>query len=90
MSLAQEKMAAQIEAVSAYLKEAKPDKIPVEKYEDYYKKLRGIKELYDNAPWNEIEREPGMDDVKLARKDEPFKKYFKLRQEADRLEGFVK
>ena len=90
MSAAQLKMAAQIESISAYLKEVKPNKIPVDEYEDYYKKLRGIKELFEKAPWDEIEKEKGMEDVTLARKDEPFKEYYKLRMEADRLRGFVK
>lgn len=90
MSASQLKMAAQIESISTYLKEVKPDKIPVEQYEDYYKKLRGIKELFDKAPWDEIEKEEGMEDVKLARKDEAFKKYYALRMEADRLEVFAR
>jgi len=90
MTTAQDKMAAQIDLVSDYLKEARPDKIPVERYEDYYKKLRGIKKLFEGASWDEIEKEEGMEEVTLARSDEAFKQYFKLRTEADRLEVFVR
>ena len=87
MSLAQEKMAEQINTVSDYLKTVIPDKIPVEKYEWYYKKLRGIKQLMDGEPWDEIERWD--EDVKLARSDDAFKEYYKLRMEADRLDKFI-
>jgi len=88
LSLAEERMAEQINTVSDYLKVVIPDKIPVEKYEWYYKKLRGIKQLMEGEPWDEIEKWD--DDVKQARKDESFKEYYKLRMEADRLEGFVR
>jgi hypothetical protein len=81
-------MAEQINVISDYLKTVIPDKIPVEKYEWYYKKLRGIKQLMEGEPWDEIEKWD--EHVKFARQDEPFKQYYKLRMEADRREGFAR
>ena len=87
---AQQALAKQVEKISSLLKETKEadTEVPIKDWEATYKQLRGIKGLWDTGgtvSWEVVEKEIDAEWIRIARRDEKFKQYYKLRREADRL-----
>ena len=57
--------------------------IPPEEWEKLYRKINGIKGLFNERSWSELEDE--FQEVRMCRADIHFKRYFKLRKRADEL-----
>lgn len=92
---AQEALSSQVEKISKLCRETDGNDtaVPLRDWEATYKQLRGIKGMWDTGgttSWEVVEKEVGAEWIKVARRDEKFKEYYRLRREADRLGVLVK
>lgn len=93
---AADKLAMIVQEVTTLLdsSEAAESKVPLGKWEDRFKKLKGIRGFF-GQPWDQIERQIKASNypeewIWESRKDEAFKKYYMLRTQADKLEVLLK
>ena len=86
---AQESLTNNIKDLANLLRPKPESNLPLKDFEPTYKQLRGIKGYWE-CGWDEIMvslEHPEW--IKVAREDEVFKEYYKLRVEIDRLEAMV-
>ncbi len=66
--------------------------VPLDDFESTYRQLRGIKDFWDTGgkvSWKYIEGVVDAEWIGTARGDDVFRKYYKYRMEADRLEKML-